>query len=248
MFPKSKIETARLLRLTDFAALAWFGTVCSSWIWIAKESTRRSLRNPRGNMQVSSMLEDNKIVARTAVMILICYSKSVSWVLEQPARSLMTHHPAMVWVGKCVRSLLGLPWWNFSTYMGAFAGETVKPHTLYGCSPWNGAMARKHPGQIGAGGDHVVKTYVDKRGRSKVVGGPRLKDTQAYSEAFGVAVASSFYDMDGDEELRSQMNMHGRDGIDEADEVSFEQAWADLDVDSVLDVVAEWRRKARKWR
>ena len=98
------------------------------------------------------------------------------------------------------------------------------------------------------GGDHVVKKYVDARGRKKCCGGPGLKATQTYSEAFGVAVADVFYDEHGDEELRTQMNMHPFDGIDEADAVSFEEAWADLDVDTVLAAVPEWKRKKHKWR
>ena len=215
---------------------------------MARGTTRRTLRNPRGNMKASSVLEGNKMVARTAVMILICYAKSISWVLEQPLRSLMTSHPAIVWVGKRIRSELGLPWWNVTTYMGAFAGDTVKPHALFGCSAWLGAMARTHPGQIGSGGDHVVNKYVDSRGRKKCSGGPGLKDTQTYSEAFGVAVADAFYDLDSDEELRTQMNMHGFDGIDGADAGSFAEAWADLDVDAVLAAVPEWKRNKNKWR
>ena len=215
---------------------------------MARGTTRRTLRNPRGNMKGSSVLEGNKMVARTAVMILISYAKSISWVLEQPLRSLMTSHPAVVWVGKRIRSELGLPWWNVTTYMGAFAGETVKPHALFGCSAWLGALARSHPGQIGSGGDHIVKKYVDSRGRKKCSGGPGLKDTQTYSAAFGVAVADAFYDRHGDEELRTDLNMHGLDGIDEADAVSFAEAWADLDVDAVLAAVPEWKRNKNKWR
>ena len=61
-------------------------------------------------------------------------------------------------------------------------------------------------------------------------------------------MADAFYDLDGDEELRTQMNMHGFDGIDEADAGSFAEAWADLDVDAVLAAVPEWKRNKNKWR
>ena len=142
-------------------------------------------------MKASSVLEGNKMVARTAVMILICYAKSISWVLEQTLRSLMTSSGNRM--GGQTHSVGARPAMVERHHVhGAFAGETVKPHALFGCSPWLGAMARTHPGQIGSGGDHVVKKYVDSRGRKKCSGGAGLKDMQTYSEAFSVAVANVF--------------------------------------------------------
>ena len=68
-----------LLRLVDFESLVWFGIVCSSWIWLARCSTRRTLRAPRGNLRAQSVMAGNQTVARTAFLLCVAYAKSATW-------------------------------------------------------------------------------------------------------------------------------------------------------------------------
>ena len=176
-----------LLRLADYESLAWFGTVCSSWIWMARGTTRRTFRSPRGNLRAQSVQAGNQMLARTAFLICVCYAKAVDWVLEQPLRSLMSAHPSLVWVGKRARREAGLPWWSVQTFMGCFNGHTVKPHELFGCGAWLASMRRSHPGRIDSSGMDITRTFIDKHGKKRCSGGKGLKDTQTYP---AVAISS----------------------------------------------------------
>ena len=172
-----------LLRLVDFESLVWFGTVCSSWIWLARGSTRRTLRGPRGNLRAPSVRAGNQMVARTAFLLCVAYAKSVTWVLEQPAKSLMSAHPAIVWMGKRARSQLGLHFWSVHTLMVSFGGHTVKPHQLFGDGAWMANLQRQHPGRMessSSSSQDITRTFIDKQGNKKCSGGKGLKSTQTY--------------------------------------------------------------------
>ena len=179
-----------LLRLKDLESLTWFGTVCSSWVWLARETTRRAFRAPRGNLRAPSVQAGNQMAARTAFLLCVAYAKSVTWVLEQPDKSLMTCHPALLWMAKRVRSQLGLSFWCVRTFMGSFGGHTVKPHKLFGDGAWLADLQRQHPGRMenSSSSQGITRTWVDKHGQTRVAGGTGLNNTQTYP---AVAISSA---------------------------------------------------------
>ena len=227
-----------LLRLIEAEGLSWWGTVCSSWIWLARGHSRRTKQLARGNTKVPSVAEGNKMVSRMALLLALCYSKSLSWALEQPRNSLMIYHPAMLYLCSRIRAA-GLHLWSIQTFMGAFNGETVKPHTIYSNECWIKALERKHPGKKG-GSANVVKKWVDASGRAKCAGGSDLKATQTYTPEFGEAAAQGFVQCRQDPVFKGELYVQGEDELDWIPTPSFAEAWEDLDLPEIMDALKKW--------
>ena len=74
---------------------------------------------------MSSVRAANRMIWRVVALLLICSSKGVWWILEQPERSLMEHHPAM-------QLLFGLvKCHRVSLNMEDFGARSRKPTWLY---------------------------------------------------------------------------------------------------------------------
>jgi hypothetical protein len=76
-------------RLIPGDSLAFFATVCSTWVWVSRSSTHRSHNNPHGlNHDGSGQLcvvQANQMVTRMVLLILFCGCRDVCWLLEQPS-------------------------------------------------------------------------------------------------------------------------------------------------------------------
>ncbi len=69
--------------------------VCSTWTFMNRGTSKRSLACPYGNAAVQSVQEGNTMVARCVLLLLLLASRGCWWVLEQPQGSLMQEHPAL---------------------------------------------------------------------------------------------------------------------------------------------------------
>ena len=185
---------AMTLKLDPQAGFLWLATVCSSWVWICRSSSKRSREFPLG-VPCRSNREANCMVARCCLLMVLCIAKGCAWCLEQPSSSLMVCHPAMRWVSSLAGKHVNADWWEASTCMGAFDGDTVKPTTLYGNRYFVLALGRSRRGI--KGDSHLVTTLkVDAAtGQKSVSGGPKLKQTQAYPDGFGKAVLDAYVDV-----------------------------------------------------
>ena len=69
-------------------------------------------------------------VSRVAILIRYLIMKSVVWVLEQPAGSLMPQHPRMQDI------FADFTVWQCFLHMGAYGGISAKPTWLWSCHAW----------------------------------------------------------------------------------------------------------------
>ena len=169
------------LRLTGCSALQFFGTVCSSWIWIVRSCTKRSVENPLGDRTNAFTEHGNVMVSRCCLLMLIGWAKGCHFMLEQPTSSLMMCHHRL----RQVIAITGAE--LVSTCMSAFGGPTVKRTLLLTDAPWGSEMHRTGVGHKNGSGEKLAT--VDELGR---VTGNRdaLKNSQAYPAGFGREVAS----------------------------------------------------------
>ena len=105
-----------VLRLRGCAALQFFGTVCSSWVWIVRSCTKRSVDNPLGDRSNAFTEHGNVMVSRCCLLKLLGWAKGCSFMLEQPSSTLMPHHPRIEQVIAVTGAQL------VATCMGAFGG------------------------------------------------------------------------------------------------------------------------------
>ena len=183
--------TTMVMSLDQRTGILWLATVCSSWVWMSRNSTGRSIRNPLGGTGTSTT-QGNTMVARCSLLVLVCIAVGNSWALEQPATSFMVMHPAMAWIRSFHGRVNNASWYQCDTCMGAFGAKTVKPTKIYGNRRLVLALGRS---QAGVRGDSntVTTVKVDPvTGVRSTNGGPGLKETQAYTPGFGAAVLEAY--------------------------------------------------------
>ena len=154
--------------------LVHFAPPCGTWVFMSRGSTGRSKTMPEGWTQYRSVTDANVITIRVALLILIAMAKGCTWVVEQPASSVMGHFPRFKRiVAKCG--------FRIFTWMGAFGSHTPKA-TLLWSNNKELLLLMKRTIKRGSFSSHVsakvAKKYADSRGRDRVTGGELLKSTQ----------------------------------------------------------------------
>ena len=164
--------------------LGHWATVCSTWIFLSRGSTGRRSGRVWG-LPGRAYISENVAVANAAAarMIMICLLltfRKVSFILEQPLSSIM--HELPLW--SCIPRKLS----KKHTHMGSFGALTPKPTWLLSAHTWHQGLCRPLPADFVNMNSGTVTKSTGADGVTKVAGGPRLKETQAYPPAYGVAV------------------------------------------------------------
>ena len=164
--------------------LAHWATVCSTWIFLSRGSTGRRSGRVWG-LPGRAYISENVAVANAAAtrMIMICLLltfRKVCFILEQPLSSIM--HELPLW--SCIPRQLS----KKHTHMGSFGAFTPKPTWLLSGHTWHRGLCRPLPADFVNLNSGTVTKCTSASGETKVAGGPRLKETQAYPPAYGVAV------------------------------------------------------------
>lgn len=76
-------------------ALAVFAPVCSSFVWINRSTSGRSVSLPLGNTELQHVQVGNLLAARTALLAWLVSWRHGWWIIEQPSSSVMIDHPRM---------------------------------------------------------------------------------------------------------------------------------------------------------
>ena len=123
------------------------------------------------------------------MMLLACVavSRRSRWALEQPATSLMTRMPVIRKFRRLPRGILGGPYRQVMTDMGAFAAPTKKPSKLFTFGSWLKPLKKSIGPNFTARAVTCVKTA-----SGAVTGTRELKVTQEYTREFGEAVFSAW--------------------------------------------------------
>ena len=221
-----------LVLATQCQGLNWFATVCSSWVWMSRATTRRSRQDIYGRVDLPSCHAGNIQTARSALLMLLCACRHVWWALEQPATSLMEHHPAMKHLKRLASTVGGhfFAWSKVQTYMGAFAGDTCKPLNIYSNARWIASLARTKPREFQPTNTDTVVCTVSDTGRRQVTDGKGLKETQSYTKEFGEAVLDSYVFGAANEVLKHDDVADDQFGINDD-----EHAWATAELGAVME-------------
>ena len=139
-------------------------------------------QDAHGNPYTPNVLEGNLMVSRMVLLFLIIYAIGCSWILEQPASSLMKFHDRMIWYRDKVKT------YGAQTWMGAFGAETPKSTDLLSSERsvlrLGRSLSRKRKFE-----DMGVTTI---GADGSVTGGSGLKLTQEYTFAYAMEVFERF--------------------------------------------------------
>lgn len=170
-------------------AQAVMAPVCSSWTWMNRGTSQRSLATPLGDMTKDYARNANAMVVRVILLCLLCMAKGVMFMLEQPRHSLMETHPCFQWL------VMHHKIWRVSIQMGRFGGETKKPTWVYSAHRCVLALTEYACSSLPRSGQKqtAVRTHAPD-GQILVCGGCDLKGTQSYPWGFGRAVTQLYVD------------------------------------------------------
>lgn len=73
--------------------LAWFGTPCSSFVWVNRFTSGRTLSEPLGNVGLRYVQQANQLAGTTALLAMLVSCQHCFFAIEQPASSLLEAHP-----------------------------------------------------------------------------------------------------------------------------------------------------------
>ena len=231
-------------RLRPRRGVCWLGTVCSTWVFMSRNSTMRTHLNPQGDISRTCVRNGNRQASRSALLIAICYSRLLGYVLEQPGSSMIWRHPSMAHA-QATAVKLGARWHRVSLYMWHYASEHMKRTELLSNESWTHNLSNDHPGSKGlkAKGPRTADTYTRADGRKMCTGTKHLKSTQTYTKEFGQAVSLSFLEQrtffDDVNCTRGQLDL-GDINISEDD------PWQDSELNGVADAFLHYHSLTNK--
>ena len=188
-------------------ALTWFGTVCSTWIWLCRATTLRHQSNGyRGDVGKACVRLGNQMIARQSLFIILCGILNIHWCWEHP-QSTVARKTAWMKVVQQIRDIM-----KVHTWQGMFDGPTMKPTFLFSWSQFHAKMKRTMPRDEATSGrwdstEGVTHLPPSPSGRLRVSGNPQLKRSQRYPEQFCGEIYNSFTDRSNDDHAQLDLQM-----------------------------------------
>ena len=180
-------KAIRFICRTKEKGLLWLGVPCSSWVFIGRSNSGRSLWRPQGNESLPYTQLHNSLASVALSLARLAFCLGIYYVIEQPSTSVFwSWLPTMELLCETAAQ-------RISFNLSAFGADTQKRLVLHGTAPWlrqlqDFAAARpSRPAQA----ESLVTTRVDPSGETKVTGKrKRLKESQAYTAQFGRKVGA----------------------------------------------------------
>jgi hypothetical protein len=170
-----------------------WATVCSTFVYLCRASTERSICNPLGNVNRRNVREANCMLSLVCIIIAFSACLRLRFLHEQPASSLASSTKYMLWLRNLLRDVLGQHWERVRFWMGAYGGPTQKPTEILTNTTWAAELQRPlsaaRKAELSAGGQVVIHLPCDRSNlKRRVTGASGLKRTQAYPKAYGEEV------------------------------------------------------------
>ncbi|CAK9023990.1 unnamed protein product, partial [Durusdinium trenchii] len=170
-----------LLKCKPNDFLAWVGIKCSSWTSMNKGTSARSACSSTGNCSMPSVLEANRMLERTSLLLLLIAACGGVFGLEQPGNSVLEFYPSFRFVITRLIEVDGVSavrragWW-----MKHWGARTAKRQYAYSNSA---TITRLDRGKLTRQPNSHAKVqtatkYHDARGIVRYKGTAALKQTE----------------------------------------------------------------------
>lgn len=185
-------------------SLIWLGVPCCSWVFLSRSVSKRSLFLPRGSTDSSAWVKDHNTIQTLATyLILTAHALQLQYVIEQPISSLLFAFDFRVKSTESLyHALLNTGASDVTVTMMAFNGSSQKLLRLRGTAPLLETMRQvsviARP-QVPIKHQTLAVKTISKDGRIQITGkGKELRESSAYTQEFGIAVALAYlgYDVD----------------------------------------------------
>ena len=171
-----------LLLLTRIrqGGICMMAPVCSSWTFMARSTSGRSIGDPLGKTERQFVYEGNMMVSRCCLLILFLHARGVCWALEQPASTLLHLHPRF----QALLRRRDIAVYRVYFHMGALGGSSEKPTYLFTSADWLSRF-QSYKVKKKAEKQTLAKHYIDASGKKRSSGTSELKASAAYPRGFG---------------------------------------------------------------
>ena len=172
--------------------LQHWDTVCSSWVWVCVDASKRSVWLPMGGVTRDFVRLGNCMVSRMILCVAIMKVKRILFFLEQPGTTTMDCH--IRFEEPCMEDTLFI-----QTWMGCFGGDTAKPSELIcfrrdfsALSRLKRKMTKSLKANLKRNGPETVHEFVQD-GVLKCTGHKGvLKNTQTYPQEYATEVVNTW--------------------------------------------------------
>ena len=111
-------------------SLIWFGTVCSSWVFVGRSNGGRYTWWPSGDTARPYTKAHNMLADITVDLAWLAFCLGLHVVIEQPLTSCLFDYPPMLKV------VAKMAMERISVHLDGFGPTSMKPLQLYGTVPW----------------------------------------------------------------------------------------------------------------
>ena len=152
--------------------------VCSSWVFVNQSIAKRRTTRPLGDPQVPSVYCANVMVTRTLLLQLIFMARGIFTCLEQPAGSLMEHHPLFQRFVRC--------WAVFrhGVRVRDYHLPAEKATWLYASHNFISEVDMFRSTMVCEEAAEMTRIRFNDLGKRVIDGGKDLKKSQAYTRSF----------------------------------------------------------------
>ena len=113
----------------------WFGTPCSTWVWIARGHTQRSSRNIEGNTCRLDVRQANRMVDIVAMLLNLIVVRGVFYLIEQPSTSCIWRQKKLLKHFRSRPMVHNTPLKKHHVWLGYFGHHLFESTTLVGIIP-----------------------------------------------------------------------------------------------------------------
>ena len=215
--------------------LQHWDTVCTSWVWVCKDGSKRSLLLPMGDVNKGWVVKGNAMVSRMILVGGLGYSKLCELLLEQPGSSLMDKHDRFD--KPPFNNLL-----HVRTMMGAFGAPTCKPSKIFGTSldqiyPLKRSLSKSRKAELSTSAPETCYEFI-QGGRVRCTGNKHaLKQTQVYPREYAETVVKSW------EAWKAESTQEGDDPSDSSESDYPEKRPASWPEAGLRPVIAAYQAK-----
>lgn len=179
--------------------LAWFGIVCSSWVFMSRGHTKRSRLRPWGDRNRQDIRDANRMCWRTALAIELCILRGVYWIIEQPSTSVIFCYAPLKNIYLKRPAIKGHRITRKFVWLGHWGHPLYKPTVLWGQCPWTAALSSRKV-RSSRNPQHwqrsTLRTHGPRKGTWRVHGNrtkkTNLKATQVYPMRFCIEFSGLF--------------------------------------------------------
>ena len=201
--PEGFMSAIRHVRDIKPGGLAHVATVCSTWVYLSRASTGRSMSKPLG-FRGSKVTEDaNCMAARVSLLLIFMTAIGVWFLHEQPLSSLISCTKMFGWAKNKARTTLQGSWDETFLWMGAYGHDTWKPTQIISSGRWTRSLYKpltplqRFMLKPDSGVIHLPHNPSTMKRR--ISGADGLKSSQAYPMAYGQRVLQLWSDRTEDQ-------------------------------------------------